>query len=208
MVRRTKADAMATRGKLLDSAEAVFVRQGVARTTLEQVAREAGVTRGALYWHFDDKVALFDAMLGRARMPLESAMQMLEQFDVHDPLRGLGEYAILVFKLIEGDPTARRVYEIVTLKVEYVDEMTPVRVRRGEMASRWRALAEKRIHAAVEGGMAHGGVEPAAAALALWAIMDGLMRAWLLCPESFSLVQVGTTAIMTHIGAMQPRCDK
>jgi TetR/AcrR family acrAB operon transcriptional repressor len=203
MARRTKADALATRDNILDCAEALFVRQGVSRTTLQEIALEARVTRGAIYWHFDDKVALFDAMLGRARMPLESAMMTLEQSDVDDPFGHLGEYAALVFRLIEGDPKASRVYEIVTLKVEYVDEMTLVRVRRGEMATRWRSLAESRIRAAVDAGLARATVDPVSSALTLWAIMDGLLRAWLLAPESFSLVTVGRDAIVTYIDALR-----
>jgi TetR/AcrR family acrAB operon transcriptional repressor len=203
MARRTKADALATRDNILDCAEALFVRQGVSRTTLQEIALAAGVSRGAIYWHFADKVNLFDAMLGRARLPLESAMLSLEQSDVDDPFGELSAYAILVFGLIEQDPKASRVYEIVTLKVEYVDEMTPARVRRAEMASRWRALAENRIRAAVEGGLARRSVDPIGAALALWAIMDGLLRAWLLAPRSFGLACVGTEAIVTYIDALR-----
>jgi TetR/AcrR family acrAB operon transcriptional repressor len=203
MARRSKADALATRDNILDCAEALFVRQGVSRTTLQEIALAARVTRGAIYWHFDDKVALFDAMLGRARLPLESAMLSLEKSDVDDPFGDLSAYAILVFGLIEQDPKASRVYEIVTLKVEYVDEMTPARVRRAEMASRWRALAEHRIRAAVDAGLARRTVNPVAAALALWAIMDGLLRAWLLAPRSFSLALVGREAIVTYIDALR-----
>lgn len=203
MARRTKADALATRDNILDSAEALFVRLGVSRTTLQDIAQQAGVTRGAIYWHFDDKVAVFDAMLGRARMPLESAILTLEQSGAGDPLRGLIDYARVVFNLIESDPKATRVYEIATLKVEYVDELTEVRLRRAEMASRWRALAEIRICAAIDAGFARPDVEPASAALALWAIMDGLLRAWLLDPQSFSLTTVGDDAIVRHINALR-----
>ncbi len=205
MARRTKADALATRDNILDCAEALFVRQGVARTTLQQIAFEAGVSRGAIYWHFEDKVAVFDAMLGRARMPLESAMLTLQQSDRLDPFRDLGEYASLVFRLMENDPKASRVYEIVTLKVEYVDELTPLRIRSGEMASRWRALVENRIQDAVDSGLARATVDPAGVALALWAIMDGLLRAWLLAPRSFSLTKLGMDAMLTHIDALRLR---
>jgi TetR/AcrR family acrAB operon transcriptional repressor len=208
MARRTKADALATRDNILDCAEALFVRQGVSRTTLQEIAQKAHVTRGAIYWHFDDKVALFDAMLGRARMPLESAMLTLEQSNADDPFTDLGEYAALVFRLIERDPQASRVYEIVTLKVEYVDEMTAVRMRRGEMATRWRASVESRICAAVGAGLARETVNPIGAALTLWAIMDGLLRAWLLAPGSFSLATVGCDAINTYIDALRLPCKR
>ncbi|OBX33695.1 HTH-type transcriptional repressor BepR [Halomonas elongata] len=71
MARRTKAEAEATREALLDAAEEVFFEKGVACTSLEQIARHAGMTRGAVYWHFRNKADLFRAMLDRVRMPFE-----------------------------------------------------------------------------------------------------------------------------------------
>ncbi|MGL6253408.1 MAG: TetR family transcriptional regulator, partial [Billgrantia desiderata] len=84
MARRTKAEAAATREALLDAAEEVFLERGVARTSLEQIAREAGVTRGAVYWHFKNKADLFRAMLLRVRMPFEELVE-----EIGDP--GLAE---------------------------------------------------------------------------------------------------------------------
>ena len=71
MVRRTKEDAQETRNRILDAAVEVFNRQGVAQTSLNDIAAEAGVTRGAIYWHFANKVALFDAMINRLICPLQ-----------------------------------------------------------------------------------------------------------------------------------------
>ena len=65
MARRTKEDAEATRNALLDAAERVFYDKGVSRASLDDIAREAGTTRGAIYWHFKDKADLFNAMMER-----------------------------------------------------------------------------------------------------------------------------------------------
>ena len=65
MARRTKEDALVTRDLLLDAAERVFQRRGVSRTSLQEIAQEAGLTRGAIYWHFENKADVFDAMLQR-----------------------------------------------------------------------------------------------------------------------------------------------
>ncbi len=57
-MRKTKEEAAETRQALLRAALAVFSRQGYAATRLEDVAHEAGVTRGAIYWHFKSKADL------------------------------------------------------------------------------------------------------------------------------------------------------
>ena len=51
-MRRTKEDAQLTREVLLDAAEVLFAQRGVSRTSLQEIAKAAGMTRGAVYWHF------------------------------------------------------------------------------------------------------------------------------------------------------------
>ena len=61
-MRKTKAEAQQTREALLAAALEVFYRRGVSQASLHEIACSAGVTRGALYWHFKNKEDLFDAL--------------------------------------------------------------------------------------------------------------------------------------------------
>jgi AcrR family transcriptional regulator len=58
-MRRTKEDADITRQKLLEAALRVFSDKGFAATRLSDIGEAAGVTRGAIYWHFGNKKELF-----------------------------------------------------------------------------------------------------------------------------------------------------
>lgn len=61
--RRTQAERQAaTRAALIAAARQAFAEQGYAATGTEAVVRAAAVTRGALYYHFADKTALFAAV--------------------------------------------------------------------------------------------------------------------------------------------------
>lgn len=59
MARKTKQEAQETRQHILDVALRLFSQQGVSSTSLGEIAKAAGVTRGAIYWHFKDKSDLF-----------------------------------------------------------------------------------------------------------------------------------------------------
>jgi TetR/AcrR family transcriptional regulator, acrAB operon repressor len=72
-VKRTAADAALTREAVLDAARRVFERKGFASSTLNDIAREAKVTRGAVYHHFKDKAELYQTLL------LESGRRSQEQ---------------------------------------------------------------------------------------------------------------------------------
>ncbi|MGC1672196.1 MAG: helix-turn-helix domain-containing protein, partial [Candidatus Acidiferrales bacterium] len=60
---RQQARTAATRRKLLQAAEQLFARDGFEATRLEDIAAEAGYTRGAFYANFDSKEDIFFALL-------------------------------------------------------------------------------------------------------------------------------------------------
>ena len=203
MVRRTKEDALATRDSILDAAEQLFVKQGVAGTTLQHIATAAGVTRGAIYWHFLDKGAMFNAMMERVKMPLEAARQLLEADHPLAPLEALREHIMAVFRITVEDPKARRVFEIATLKMEFVDEMNTVRERRKQNQELWMARTEAAIRDGIKAGQVKEGADPLAVALGLWAILDGLLRAWLLDQQAFDLIKLGGQIVDSHLACLR-----
>lgn len=70
-MRRTRQQALDTRAKIINAAERAFFLHGVARTSLDDIAKEAGVTRGAVYGHFKNKEAVFHAMFEYFDLPLD-----------------------------------------------------------------------------------------------------------------------------------------
>ena len=85
MGRSTRQQALLTRERILDTAERLFEKNGVSRTSLEDIAVAAGVTRGAIYGHFTSKGDLFVAMWERIRPPVDNVYDTGLQ-DKEDPL--------------------------------------------------------------------------------------------------------------------------
>lgn len=201
MVRRTKEDALATRDSILDAAAALFAERGVSGTTLQHIATAAGVTRGAIYWHFEDKGALFNAMIERATTPLEAAMQLLDKTDSSDPLGDLRDYAERVFRLTMEDDMARTTFEIATLKMEYSGEMNAVRERRTQNQAEWLRRAESRIRIGIRNGQIKASTKPRVVAFGMWVLVEGLIRNWIMAPD-FNLVKFGGEIIELHLASL------
>src|SRR3954468_21109815 len=69
-MRRTKENAAHTRATIVDAALRCFDRHGISSSTVEQIACEAGVTKGAVYHHFQGKRDIFGAIRDQLSLPL------------------------------------------------------------------------------------------------------------------------------------------
>ncbi len=189
MVRRTKEEAQETRALILDTAETVFRARGVSRTSLAEIAQQAGVTRGAIYWHFDNKSDLFAAMCDRATLPLEALLENMADPDHPDPLGLLRQASVQALALVEQDGRCQRVFEILTLKCEYVDELASYVERRQECRVGAREVFRQALDNARQRGQVRANLDTKLAANALLAFIDGLILDWGLEPSAYSLAE-------------------
>jgi TetR/AcrR family acrAB operon transcriptional repressor len=203
MVRRTKEEALETRNLLLDVAERVFNEKGVSRTSLAEIAEAAGLTRGAIYWHFKNKSDLFDAMMERVTLPLEELVQRSADPQLDDPLYHIKACAVNVLHRTATDEQMRRVFDIVCHKCEYVDEMAPLKERHLESRSACLAQVEEGIRNAVLKGALPAGTNARRAAIGMHALIDGLIANWLLDTAYFDLSVEGERIIDTYLDGLK-----
>jgi TetR/AcrR family transcriptional regulator, acrAB operon repressor len=201
VVRRTKEEALETRHRLLDAAEVLFQAQGVSQTSLQQIAQQAGATRGAIYWHFKDKADLFNAMMERVTLPLEQATQKASKVDA-DPLAEVERVLVEALKLMTSDTQVRRVFEVATHKVEYTPDMQSVQQR--HLAARNACVTdfERALLVASRRGRTRLPVPAAMAAQGLHALISGLIQNWLLDPEAFDLVSTGRRTFRVYLAGL------
>jgi TetR/AcrR family acrAB operon transcriptional repressor len=199
MARRSKEDALATRQRLLDAAELVFLEHGVAGTSLNDIALAAGTTRGAIYWHFADKADLFNAMMDRVVLPMESAMAHVQQDEAGDPLAALRVAIQRALRQTVRDPQTRRVFEVATHKVEYVDSLCAVRERHLQMRNEWVERLRQVLRKSADARGVRLPMPAAAAAHGLHALVDGLIQNWLLDPGTFDLEKSGAKAVDAYL---------
>lgn len=205
MVRRTKEEAQQTRNALIDAAELVFERRGVSSTSLQEVAEAAGLTRGAVYWHFRDKADLFNAMMDRAVLPFERQWLEPADDDVADPMGRLRELMFDILLQVAVDARLRRVFAISTQKVEYVGELDAIRERHLRVYHQALLRIEALLRQAAAAGQLARGVSPKTTARALHALVDGLIANWMLDPRAFDLRRVGRNAVLQMLRGLAAR---
>jgi AcrR family transcriptional regulator len=97
----------ATRRQLVAAATSLFAERGYEATSVEAVLEEAGVSRGALYHHFEDKRALFEAVLEQVEADL-AARVLAAAEESGDPRRSLQAGCVAWLASLR-DPVVRRI---------------------------------------------------------------------------------------------------
>ena len=203
MVRKTKEEAELTRQAVLSAALKVFSHQGYAATRLEEIADEAGVTRGAIYWHFKNKADLYIELQYRAseQVALVVGEAVEEGGRMIDILRRI---MVRVWSYLEEDEEFRAVQELSMLKSELTPELRAGMEQKIEgMRSQSAGLA-----ASVRQAMADGDIDPHLNAedvvRGYMSYLNGMVLLWVLDPASFSIKQSASTMADMFLRGLRP----
>jgi len=194
VARRTRAEAEATHEALLDAAEAVFFEKGVARASLQEIAERAGLSRGAVYWHFENKADLLHGLISRVHMPFEElAREIPEARRIPSPLEEIRQVCILAIQRLER-PRYRRIHAILIHRCELFADIDPAAMLRelGQEAAEAMLL---RFQAAERAGELRTGLDADTANWLLLVTLRGLVHTWHLDPDAFSIAEQGTRLI-------------
>lgn len=195
MARRTKEDAQETREDILDAAEDCFLERGLSRTSLEAIAARAGVTRGAVYWHFKNKDEVLEAMVNRVSVPFFHGLERVSRADGTTPLRDLRELLYTSFADLSKVERVRRALEVIELRCEVA--------AKGDMISRLRQSGMRQTQARISAAFARAealgqlreGMAAESCARSLHFVISGALRMFLLDPEHIDLERDGLAAV-------------
>ena len=189
MARKTKEDTEHTYALLLDAAESVFTLKGVAATTLNDIAVEAGMTRGAIYWHFKDKGELVRAMCERATLPMEAMVNEVLAVAGDDPLGSVRRLTVHALTQVAESKRQHTVFDILFHKCEKTGELAEVFERELESRNVCHSQIEGLLKQAVKRGQLPPDTDTHLAMQALHSYLIGLMHEWLLAPKSYNLAK-------------------
>ncbi len=107
--RRTQAQRRAaTRRAILDAARSVFAQKGYHGAAAEEIVRRAGLTRGALYHHFEDKRDLFRAVVDEMEGEIDEEVEEAERAQSYLPEAVMAGYRAFIDAVL--DPEMRRTF--------------------------------------------------------------------------------------------------
>ncbi|KNC92018.1 acrEF/envCD operon transcriptional regulator [Trabulsiella odontotermitis] len=186
MARKTKADALKTRQLLIDAAIEQFAQHGVTNTTLLDIADAAGVTRGAVYWHFNSKTELFNDMWEQ-QVPLRDIVKYIRT-ENENPLMDLREKFITSLQYVAETPKQRALLQILYHKCEFTAEMMAEDTIRNKICCNRNALRESLLKC-IHYGYLSSDTNIDVIVIMLRGFFSGIIKNWLMEPGQFNLYQ-------------------
>lgn len=161
MARKTKECAEQTRNKLIDAARHLFLKNGVSKTTLEQIAISAGYTRGAIHWHFKSKMEIFIAMKDAASAPLIIKLdKTLVELEGKDQMDAIGQSIKDFLTALENDQVTRETFLITRRKCEYAGEFAGLKDQMDQEERECRSKISQAFMRASEMGQLRSDISP------------------------------------------------
>ncbi|MDK9355570.1 MULTISPECIES: multidrug efflux transporter transcriptional repressor AcrR [Lelliottia] len=189
MARKTKQQALETRQHILDVALRLFSQQGVSSTSLAQIAQAAGVTRGAIYWHFKNKSDLFSEIWELSESSIADLETEYRAKFPDDPLSVLREILVHVLEATVIEERRRLMMEIIFHKCEFVGEMAVVQQAQRSLCLESYDRIEYTLNQCIQANMLPANLLTRRTAILMRSYISGLMENWLFAPESFDLRQ-------------------
>jgi len=204
VARKTKEDAQITRQHIINAAREVFFTKGVSKSSLEHIAAHAGVTRGAVYWHFENKTELFHAMREQVFLPLFDRMDdiLFTENDSEfpkDPLRQLEDFFQSTIIDLTDNIETQKTYVIMMSKCEYVDEFSNVMQQILNNCSAVVTKFEQVYLQAKNQGLLSCDLSPAELAMDSHLFFSGLLHMWVKDCDGTSFRKQAQDLISAHI---------
>jgi len=182
-----KADqSQATREALIAAAHGLFAEQGFAGVATEEIVRAAGVTRGALYHHFDGKRELFAAVYEDVERQLVERIAASAMASAGDPMEALQAGAQAFLEACE-DPAVQRIALLDAPSVLGWERWREIGLRFGF------GLVQATLQAAMEAGQIEAQPVGPLAHLLLGAIDEGAMLVARASDDGETRAQVGAS---------------
>jgi TetR/AcrR family acrAB operon transcriptional repressor len=197
-MRRTKEEALATRENVITAALEVFSQYGYSAARLEDIAKAAEVTRGAIYHHFGSKEELYKALVTERSAGINQlAGEILGQGGT--PIEIIRRLLVSLFEYLDENEEYRALLELAISKVELTEGLNSIREDTVKGRRQLAAFFEELLSQGIQAGTIRSDLAAEPAAWSLVSFMNGVGLIWIQDPQAFSLRDDGEVLIETFL---------
>lgn len=201
MPRATAHEAEETRREILDTALPIFAKRGFAATRVSDIAAAVGMTRGAIYGHFESKTDLFLEIIRLSQEPIYELLEELQAAAAVEPVAALRGFLLGWHRRLLEDDAHRAGFELVMTKTTFVDDLAALYRREKKLTRDVLSAVAGVVHNAPDAFPEE--LDPEDAALQVYVHLMGVTQSWLFNPRLFSLAKQAeplTDSVLAGLG--------
>ncbi len=183
-MRRTKEAALGTRRHIISKAVELFLIKGFSNTRLEEIAVEAGVTRGAIYWHFKDKPDIVSELITTEMSKIYRILECTIAADI-PPLQKIERVIVDLINNYFDDPSFSKFIELTWFKMEY-SQLPSLKRSKTEPTVYFIGEFNKVVHKAQLENTLRADIRPQDITLTLVNMINGMYRLSYILPTSMN----------------------
>jgi len=200
-MRKTKEEAEKTRDKILKSALSVFLKNGYSKTSLSDIAKNAGYTRGAAYWHFKDKNEILEKLISKFHRRFTSNRNDILESSL-DPINKIREMININLPLLYNNKEFRDFIELTWFKTE-IDQYEGLLQGKIAITKAFNDTITTLFIEASNDGALKNEVNPEIAALTVTSIINGIYRGYFVIPDKLQSEKIGRTIIDDYLNQIK-----
>ena len=183
-MKKTKEEAEITRKLIIEKAVELFKLKGFASTTLEEIAQQTKVTRGAIYWHFKDKLDIVNELIEKEHKRLSELLKELFGQNL-PPFTKLENIIAEIIKNFYRKKSFQNFIDLTWFKIEYT-QLSKLKTTKAELNAYFMENLKILIYEAQKIGNIKTNLSAQDIALTLTTMINGIYRLFFILPDQIN----------------------
>jgi len=201
-MKRTKEAALITRRQIIEKAVELFLQKGFSMTTLDEIAKKSDVTRGAIYWHFSDKLDILNELIDTQHGDLSQLLSDLFNSNI-STLAGIEGTVEEIVKHFFETKSFRDFIELTLFKIEYA-QLAKLKTTKTELTEYFIRNFRRVIKEAQNNGHVRPGIDANDVAITITSMINGMYRLYFILPDQVQTKENAMRAFTSYLNLLKP----
>ncbi len=183
-MRKTKEEALVTKKQIIGEAVKLFLQKGFSVATLDEIAQQANVTRGAIYHHFNDKLDIVKELIKTEEKNLKGLLQKIFNEDI-PPFNKIEKVIEAVVDNFFVNKSFQDFIELTWFKIEY-SQLSRLRSSKAELTDYFIENFNRVVIEAQQNGEIKKELDVSGITITIINMINGMYRLFFILPKQFN----------------------
>jgi|AP12_2_1047962.scaffolds.fasta_scaffold92878_2 AcrR family transcriptional regulator len=200
-MKKTKEDALVTKKQIIEESVKLFLQKGFSVTTLDEIAQQVNVTRGAIYHHFKDKLDIVNELIETEHLNLKGLLQKIFNENIA-PLDKIEKVIEGVVNNFFDNKSFQDFIELTWFKIEY-SQLTRLRSSKAELTGFFIENFNRVVIEAQRNGVIKKDVNASHVTITIINMINGMYRLFFILPEQFNTKKETMSFFTSHLNLIK-----